>query len=372
MSELRALVVEPAGSLWGSERVLLDFLSSVAGSPWRIGVCCPPGTPIIERLARLPVEIYPAFVAGLHRKNRFDRLRATVGLLLAALRFRPRLLYVNQAGATRIAVLVGRMLQLPVIAHVRLAEDVSYLQSLGAGTDELPLVLCISHYIRSLFNDWNLEHHSRLVVMYDPYLPQKSWNGTHQCETTNPEPVFSCVGRLTRTKGQDILLDAMHRLKGEGIEAQGLFFGAAEPGDSFGTDLVELSVDLGIAGQVHWQGFHEYIPSLMPSSVALVCPSHEEALGRVIFEAWDGGTIPVAWAGSGGPAEVIQASAAGLLYDKQTGASLARALKHALALTPLVRQQMVKRGRQWLERNCEPDAYGQKMLALWQDAAKQS
>lgn len=369
MSELRALVVEPAGNLWGSERVLLDFLGSIAGSPWEIGVCCPPNTPILERLVELPIEIYPAFVAGLHRKSKFNRLHAAAGLLVAALRFRPRLLYVNQAGATRIAVLVGRLLKIPVIAHVRLAEDAGYLQSLDADVDELPVVICISHYIRSLFGGRDLDSHGRLVVMYDPYIPQKGWNGTRQFETINPEPVFSCVGRFTQVKGQDVALRAIGHLKREGKLAYGLFFGTGEPGDSFSLDLVELAADLGISEQISWQGFQERIPSRIAPTAALMCPSHEEALGRVIFEAWDAGTIPVAWAGSGGSAEVIQASGAGLLYGEQTGASLARALQRTLALTPLARQQMVKRGRQWLLRNCDPEAYGQKMLALWQDAA---
>jgi hypothetical protein len=38
-----------------------------------------------------------------------------------------------------------------------------------------------------------------------------------------------------------------------------------------------------------------------------VCPSHMELLGRVIFEAWDVGAVPVAFSGSGGAAEIVAA-----------------------------------------------------------------
>ena len=370
MNGPRALDVEPAGNLWGSERVLLDFLAAVAGSPWQIAVCCPPDTPIVDRLAALPVVVYPAFVAGLHRKSKAHRVRAAAGLLAAAMRFRPHLLYVNQAGATRIALLIGRVLRIPVIAHVRMAQDADYVQSLDASADELPLVISISHYVRDLFEDPVLNSHRKMVVMYSAYAPQQEWEAASLYRPPGPEPVLACVGRLTKTKGQDVALRAIGHLRREGILAHGHFFGTGERGDTFGLELEELVADLGISEQIHWHGFKEEIPSRIALADALICPSSAEALGRVIFEAWDAGTIPVAWAGSGGPAEVIQASEGGLLYAEQTAGSLAQALRRALDLSPSAREQMVERGRQWLMSNCDPKAYSQRMLTFWQDVAK--
>ncbi|NIV36518.1 MAG: glycosyltransferase [Anaerolineae bacterium] len=260
------------------------------------------------------------------------------------------------------------MLRIPVMAHVRLAEDASYVQSLEAGARELPVVVCVSYFIQSLFEVRSLDSQRRLVVLYDPYLPQRPWMDSSTHGTSTPEPVFSCVGRLTRIKGQDVALRAIGHLKRKGRPVHGLFFGAGESGDRFSLDLAELAAKLGIADQVSWQGFQEKIPRRIAPTAALICPSHTEPLGRVIFEAWDAGTIPVAWAGSGGPAEVIQASGAGLLYDEQNGASLAQTLERVLSLTPSDRKRMVERGRQWLLKNCDPEEYGQQMLAVWQDA----
>jgi glycosyltransferase involved in cell wall biosynthesis len=365
----RALVVEPAGNLWGSERALLDLLGSVAGSPWQIAVCCPPNTPIVERLAKLPVLVYPSFVAGLHRKSRFQRLWAVAGLLAAALRCQPNLLHVNQAGATRIALAVGRVLRIPVVAHVRLAEDVSYLESLGAAADALPLLVCVSRYIRNLFEDWTPDARQRLVVLYDPYRPQRDWEDPSLQESRSTEPVLACVGRLAKSKGQDVLVQAIGHLKQSGTLASGHFFGTGERGDSFGLELAQLAARLGIADRIHWHGYQEEILSSIVGVAALVCPSYAESLGRVIFEAWDAGTIPVAWAGSGGPAEVIAVSEAGLLYTEQTGASLARTLQRVLELSSSARQEMVERGRKWLLSNSDPAIYGERMVSLWQGAA---
>src|SRR5450432_4426431 len=96
----RVLIVEPAGNLWGSERVLLDFLDQAIKSEWQIAVCCPANTPIIPALTGLGVPVFPAFIANLHLKPRAYRLMAAVRLFFVAARFKARLIYVNQAGAT--------------------------------------------------------------------------------------------------------------------------------------------------------------------------------------------------------------------------------------------------------------------------------
>ena len=69
---------------------------------------------------------------------------------------------------------------------------------------------------------------------------------------------------------------------------------------------------------------------------------------------------------------MIRGSDAGLLYAEQTGKNLAQALRRALDLSPGARQQMVDRGRQWLRKHCDPEAYGERMLALWKDVGKAS
>src|SRR5437660_12829561 len=101
----RALILEPSGNLWGSERALLDFLGAASHSDWELGVCCPPRTPIIGELARLPVRTIPAFTRGLHRLNRRARAAAALRLALTVRRFRPDVLHANEAGPGPIRLL---------------------------------------------------------------------------------------------------------------------------------------------------------------------------------------------------------------------------------------------------------------------------
>lgn len=366
----RTLIIEPAGNLWGSERVLLDFLRAAVGGTWEIGVCCPPHTPILSPLTELPLQVFPNFRANLHLQGKKQRLGAVKNLLLTALRFKPKLIYVNQAGATRLALLVGRLLRIPVITHVRLVEDVAYIASLQATPQALPKVICISNYIRGLFPSDSAVSSQQLEILYDPYLQQYDIKSAGSENEAQRRPTFACVGRLAQIKGQHILLQAMAVLKQQNVAAQAVFIGAAGPGDAFASTLEKLTADLKLENEVEWLGFAPDVLAHTTKCSAQVIPSWNEPLGRVLFEAWDAGIMPIAWMGSGGAAEVIQASQGGLLYEQQDGQSLANALKLANAMSPEAKASMVEHGREWVRHHCNPINFSQRMFELWENAVK--
>lgn len=367
---MRVLILEPSGNLWGSERVLLDFLRAASASKWQIGVCCPPNTPILDPLGALPVEVLPTFRANLHLQGRAQRAGATWDLLRTARRFRPAVIYVNQAGATRIALAVGRVLRVPVVTHVRLLEDVAYITSLRASAQALPKVLCISRTIHRAFDEQNAVMPAQLEMIYDPYAMQSQTQASgFDFPFGDEAPVLSCVGRLAHIKGQDILLESLAVLQREKIVARALFVGEAGPGDDFGDKLKHLSSKLGVEEQVYWAGFQSQATAHLARCAAQVCPSRGEPLGRVVFEAWDAGTLPVAWAGSGGPAEVIQQSGGGLLFDELNGESLSQTLREVFVMPAEEKMRRIEAGRAWLQQHCDPVAYTRQMLDWWEETA---
>jgi glycosyltransferase involved in cell wall biosynthesis len=360
------LILEPAGNLWGSERVLLDFLGSISNAKWTIGICCPRNSPIIVHLKNLQFPVFPTFISNLHLKSSAKRALATFRFLGTVFKFRPDLIHVNQAGATRIALFVGRLMRVPVITHVRMADDVDYLKTIPASSGALPKIICISHYIRNLFGREQKHLSGRLLVLYDPYVPRNSWSETPDAFREG-EPTICCVGRITKTKGQDIVLRAVAFLKSENIRVRLLMVGAGLPNDSFLAELKELAESLGIADQVTWPGFRDDVLDYIKGCAALVCPSYSEALGRVIFEAWDAGILPVAWSESGGSAEVIGRSAGGLLYARQDAESMSRALRAAIDMTANDRAEQIQRGREWVKTQCDPKKFTASVLTLWDD-----
>lgn len=366
----RVLIVEPSGNLWGSELVLLDLLSVIPDPRWKIAVCCPPNTPILEQLASVPVQVFPSYNANLHLKSRLARLNCLFALIRLALHFRPDMLYVNQAGATRIALWAGKLLGIPVISHVRLAEDVQYVSSLRASSTTLKKIISVSHYVAAIFNEFPGIFPEKLTVLYDPYTPHCDWND-NSCQTMDmSNPVFCCVGRLAFTKGQDIFIRALAALRHDGIDAGGIILGTAGPGDRFGEELRDLAEKLDVESHIHWGGYQGNVFPFLQKSAALVCPSRKEPLGRVLFEAWDAGVVPIAWAGSGGPAEVLGTSGGGLLYETQDGQCLAEALKKVLGMRVEQRLEMLRNGREWVKRNCDTGEFSHKLFLLWDEAVR--
>jgi len=138
-------------------------------------------------------------------------------------------------------------------------------------------------------------------------------------------PVILAAGRFSRSKGFDDLIKACHILKGKGIAFACLLAGQSTPEEAdCEADLKKLARGLGLDNVV-FAGWRDDIPALMKASSALALPSHVEAFGRVIPEAWACG-LPVVAAAAAGPAELIKDGSDGLLARVGDAEEMARAL----------------------------------------------
>lgn len=349
----RILVVEPSGNLWGSERALLDLLDNLAGV--EPAICCPPGRPLQPLLVKRGLRVFPTYIYNLHNKTKWHRLWAAFGVLQACLRWRPQVIYLNQAGSFGTVVPAATLLNIPVVAHVRIFEDIAYLASQRRG--RLRHVIAISHAIDDAIEEnavlRTIPHH----MLYDAYAPVSSVSD----DLPSGVSAIACVGRVVPVKGQDLLVGALNLLAAEGRELECLMAG---DGDEAYLARLRAASPPSIA----WLGTVSDVRAVLRRCALAACPSRSEPLGRVIFEAWDAGAVPVACAGSGGAAEVIAASGGGVLYAEHSAEALAGALKKGLALTHAEREAMVRKGRSWVGERCEPRRYGRAVSAILQSA----
>ncbi len=354
---MKLLVVEPAGNLWGSERALLDLLDGLKGiDP---AVCCPPATALQAELERRQIRIFSYFIYALHNKSRWKRLEAAFGVLRACLTWQPDVIYLNQSGVYRTVLPAARLLRLPIVAHVRIFEDIEYLARQAPDPDRLRGLIAISGAIDSSIaaapSLSRLRHHR----LYDAYRRMPP-------STAMPERTpnrIACVGRVVPMKGQDVLIGAMTLLDLEGAAPECLIAGDGDQG--YVAQLKSAS-----PANIRWLGFVRDVVPLLRSCNFLVCPSHFEPLGRVIFEAWDAGIVPVVCAKSGGAAEVVSASGGGILYDAPTPESLAAALRQGLAMNASTRENLIQKGCTWMERHCDPRIYGMAISDIFLNAAR--
>jgi glycosyltransferase involved in cell wall biosynthesis len=345
----RVLSLDPAGLLWGSERALLDFLGEIPG--YDSACCCPAGVPLIGKLKEGGIVCYPYFQANLHLRSAAAKAWALLGLLRAIRRFRPDILHVNQAGATRIALAACRIFCIPCVAHVRLQEDVEYLNNLNPAGDFLKGLVAISQPIADLIQDQPNLQKIPCRLLIDAFRP--SWQIEKNDAIGDKFSVdwdFICVGRISESKGQEVLIRALHLLAQRGLHPRIAFVGEV---NEAGRHLQSLTKKLGLEQNIEFVGHQDEVNPLLARSKWLICPSRYEPLGRVLFEAWDVGIPVIAGEFSGGAAASITNSGGGLLFSEWTPESLARTLAIALQTNHLIANETAKMGRSWmLESTC--------------------
>lgn len=133
-------------------------------------------------------------------------------------------------------------------------------------------------------------------------------------------PVLGVVGQLTPWKAQD---DAIRILRGvrAGIpDATLLLAGTAKfvseetryDNRTFVGALHAMCADFGLDGAVRFLGEREDVPDLLAALDVLLVPSWAEPFGRVVIEGMAMG-IPVIATAEGGPAEIVEDGADGVL-----------------------------------------------------------
>jgi len=355
----RVLTIEPAGNLWGSERALLDAIDGMDTT--EVAVCCPPGRPIIAELDRRFIRVLPFFVYALHEKGRWARLWAAIGVIRACLEFRPDVIHLNQTGCYRVVLLAAVLFNVPIVAHVRIFEDAYYLAAVRPSPRRLRSVIAISAAIAEELRTYPQLSEIEIRLLYDAYIGRTTSERVHEGQRMSKR--IGCIGRIVPAKGQDLLIAALHRLWQNGftgIECLIVGAGSAE----YVQELKDMAGEGPAAGGIQWLGNRSDVVPLLRTCAAMACPSRREPLGRVIFEAWDAGAIPVACAKSAGAAEIIVAAKAGVLYDDETPQSLARGLQRALRLSQKESAVLIRNGREWMSKNCDAKRYGDAFAAV--------
>ncbi len=156
-------------------------------------------------------------------------------------------------------------------------------------------------------------------------------------------PVVLLPGRLTRWKGQMVLVEAMARLRHP--DAVAVLAGGAQGRDAYVAELAERIAALGLDGRVVVDTACRDLPAAYArSAVAVSASTDPEAFGRVPVEA-QAMERPVIATNHGGAAETVADGATGWLVPPGDADALAAALDHALALDAGARATLGRAGR---------------------------
>ncbi len=148
------------------------------------------------------------------------------------------------------------------------------------------------------------------------------------------------VGRLARSKGHRVLLQAMAQVVRTSPEARLVVCGSGSEEPA----LRALAQALGIADKVSFTGFVSDVRSVLAQADVFAMPSLSEGLGVSVLEAM-AMARPVVATDAGGLSEAVVHSETGLVVPRGDVAALADALLRLLE-DPGKAQQMGRAGRQ--------------------------
>lgn len=347
MKSYKILHLNHASYLGGAEIALLNFLTYVNREQYSPIVLCPEG-PLLEAVSDLNIRcITIPVLPGLNRYTLFPFLSALPGLYMRIHREAPDILYANTNFASLYSGLLGKMLGLPTLGHIRDIEPPGRmgLRLLRLNTKLLAISQAVQRFL--LREQIPQEH---IACVYDgvdlqQYHPRKAVK--HQ---NTSKVIVGIVGQIGQRKGHLALLEAFCELSRRHTDLE-LWIVGKEPAHSVEryTEQLQRYIETARLGaSVKFWGFRNDIPNLLSQLDILVLPSLQEPFGKIVIEAM-AMKKPVVASKVGGVPEIVVDGKTGLLVPPQQPNVLCAALE-TLSKDKTLRIRMGREGRKRVEQ----------------------
>ncbi|MBF0326231.1 MAG: glycosyltransferase family 4 protein [Alphaproteobacteria bacterium] len=178
-------------------------------------------------------------------------------------------------------------------------------------------------------------------------------------------PVIMLPGRLTRWKGQAVLIEALAELGRHDIRC--LLVGSDQGRASYRQELVDLVKKRNLTDVVHIVDECNDMPAAyMLTDVVVSASTDPEAFGRVVIEAQAMGR-PVIATDHGAPREIVAHGRTGWLAAPGDASALAQAVGRFLALTEAERGTIADLGQRFVRANFTKEAMCARTLAVYRE-----
>lgn len=181
-------------------------------------------------------------------------------------------------------------------------------------------------------NKIRLVHRCADIVRFSPdaVTPERMINKIKEYNIAEDKPVLLLPGRVTRWKGQHILIEALNLMKNQNYYC--IITGDNQGRQKYLDYLEKLVHKYNLQDRVGFFGRYNDVPALMMvSNVVLSTAIEPEAFGRISVEGQAMGKIVIA-SNIGGSVETIIDGVSGKLYQYDDPQALANALDWALEL----------------------------------------
>ncbi len=346
------LQIIPELDAGGAEQSVVEIVAALTKAGARALVAAEPGGRLAPDVSAAGGEVI-AFPAA--TKNPLRMLANARALRQLVASERVDLIHARSRAPAWSALLAARRAGVPFVTtyHGAYNEPHALKRGYNSVMAKGDVVIANSHYTAALIEARYHTEPERLAVVHrgvDATLfdrgnvepdriaaLQRSW------DMAPGQPVILHAARLTRWKGQSVLIDAVARLRSRGAlrNAVLVLAGDAQGRDGYVAELRAQALRLGIGTHIRFAGHIRDMPAAFSAATVAVLASIEpEAFGRTAIEAAAVG-CPVIATNIGAPAETVLAHPA-VRSNKTTGwlvppgdtEALAAALAQALTLQP--------------------------------------
>lgn len=159
-------------------------------------------------------------------------------------------------------------------------------------------------------------------------------------------PVIAFIGRITRDKGTQELLQALYLLEQEGVEVELVLIGPSDTDLEAGHASGRGQLGSGTNGKskIHRVGYTDVPERYLSITDVLCLPSYREGFGTVVIEAAAMG-VPVVGTDITGLSDAVINEMTGVLVPPRDAVALAAALRR-LIIDRHLRQRLGKQARQ--------------------------
>jgi glycosyltransferase involved in cell wall biosynthesis len=240
-------------------------------------------------------------------------------------------------------------------------------------------VITISHFIEnhviqkykqfSWFDAGKLRHVKRGVDVhyFDPdAISQERLNHLRKSWGITPgTPVILLPGRVTRKKGQDLLIKALSLMEHGGVTV--MFLGSAHKKEDYLQSLLQYASSLDLEGCVKWMPPCPDVPAAYQLADVIVCPSlAEEGFGRVVAEA-QAMKKPIIVSGHGAAPEVIEEGVTGWSFTPGDPVAFSQKLDEVLNLSPKELETIGEKGRARVLTHYSTEIMGSKTIDVYKE-----
>ena len=237
------------------------------------------------------------------------------------------------------------------------------------------LVISISNFItRHILSNYGYDiskirliHRGADVEKFDATKVSSSriYELMNKWQIPSDKPVILLPGRLTRWKGQLVLLEALSLMRNKAVTC--LFVGSDQGRTDYYQEMKNAMEKLSPQTTVLIKDHCNDMPLVyMMSDIVVSASTDPEAFGRVIPEAQAMGRIVVG-SNHGGATETIQDKVTGFLVPPADAKALAKKLDEALEMSMVDRKKMSAEAVKSVRDNFSVEKMCQKTLAVYKE-----